>query len=214
MSGYALSHVSLSIYWLKIEEGFWHSTGKSSNCKVSKDMKRTLSDTQQTVLGFGFVPEQAHHHFLVSIPMDKTAPVSVSEHFEWTGTIACVSDDDPALRIILDRSHWNAIADPLRASFNVRLRNGALPVGRWQPGHIPLVHTFGKELLMLAWGIEDLDLVYIPDAIARWQRFAPEERWWLATMTMASKRGQGWRAALRHILTDGLETVQISPVIT
>jgi len=170
-------------------------------------MKRTPSSDQLTILGFGFVPEQAPHHFLVSIPMDKTAPVSVSEHFEWTGTIACASGDDPSLRIILDRSHWNAIADPLRASFNVRLREAAMPAGRWQPGSIPLAHMFGKELLMLAWGIEDLDLVYVTDAVARWQRFAPPERWWLATMSMASKRGQGWRVALRHILTDGLETV-------
>jgi hypothetical protein len=136
----------------------------------------------------------------------------VSEHFEWNGTFVTASDDDPALRIVLDRPHWNAIADPLRASFNLRLHQGALPAGRWQAGPIPLAHTFGKELLMLAWGIEDLDLAYIPDAIARWQRFAPPERWWLATMTMASKPGQGWRAALRHILTDGQETVRVYPV--
>lgn len=166
-------------------------------------MKRDVN--QSGTFGFGFVPEHTHHHFLVSIPADRVAPIRVSEHFEWNGTTTCVSDDDPTLRIVLDRSHWNAIADPLRASFNLRLHKGALPAGRWQPGHIPLAHMFGKELLMLAWGIEDLDLICIPDAIARWQRFAPEERWWLATMTMSStKRGQGWRAALRHILTDGL----------
>ncbi len=173
-------------------------------------MKRAVNRLE--IFGFGFIPEWSQHHFLVSIPVERADPIRVSEHFEWNGTCAQGSSDPSAPQLVLEQQHWDAIVDLLRASFNQRLHRDGLSSGRWQPNDNHLRGTFDKELLMLAWRIEDIDLVHIPDAIARWQRFAPEEHWWLATMTMTSKRGQGWRAALRHILTDAQETVQAYPV--
>ena len=55
---------------------------------------------------------------------------------------------------------------------------------------------------MLAWAIEDADPSTVPTAIANWQGLAPEERWWLYTMTAAATgnylvgRGRGWRKSL------------------
>lgn len=62
--------------------------------------------------------------------------------------------------------------------------------------------------MLLAWAIEDADPGLIPNAIANWQGLAPEERWWLYTMTAAATgsyvtgRGRGWRKAVRYALTE------------
>ena len=56
--------------------------------------------------------------------------------------------------------------------------------------------------------IEDADPSLIPAAIRNWQGLAPEERWWLYTMTNAATghaltgRGRGWRKAIRFALTE------------
>jgi hypothetical protein len=69
---------------------------------------------------------------------------------------------------------------------------------------------FGKELLVLLWAIEQLDVS--PEEIAvgirNWLGLKPEERWWLYTMTaaatgLAHQTGMGWRDALRRALCFG-----------
>ena len=65
---------------------------------------------------------------------------------------------------------------------------------------------FGKELMLLLWGIEDSDPSVNPTAISNWKGRMPEERRWLYTMTNASTGGlkdrKGWRSALRYALCD------------
>jgi hypothetical protein len=74
----------------------------------------------------------------------------------------------------------------------------------------------GKELVLLAWAIEDADPGLIPAAIANWQGLEPEERWWLYTQTAAATghglndRGKGWRKAVRYALTENPVTDQVS----
>ena len=74
-------------------------------------------------------------------------------------------------------------------------------------GSIPLHASLGKELCVLCWAVEDADPALIPEAIRNWEGLAPEERWWLYTMTAAAtgqaeQRGVGWRKALRFALTE------------
>ena len=74
-------------------------------------------------------------------------------------------------------------------------------------GPIPMHPSLGKELCILCWAIEDADPQLIPEAIRNWEGLAPEERWWLYTMTAAAtgqaqQRGIGWRKALRFALTE------------
>jgi hypothetical protein len=47
----------------------------------------------------------------------------------------------------------------------------------------------------------------IPNALHNWEALAPEERWWLYTMTVATtgqamQKGIGWRKALRAAIAD------------
>ena len=186
--------------------------------------------------GFGFRPEESEHHFVVTVPAANRADVSVSEHLRFdpegegsagSGSAAPGAGHDGAsgggsavpgfpgldpagtrLRAALPRAKWNAIADEVRVEFNRRLRQEGLPAGRWRTGRNPLARLLGKELTLLAWAIEDADPALVPAAVRNWLGLAPEERWWLFTMTAAATghavhgRGRGWRKAVRFALTE------------
>ena len=72
----------------------------------------------------------------------------------------------------------------------------------------PVDRNMGKELVLLAWAVEDADPVLIPNAVRNWLGLSPEERWWLYTMTNAATgqalkgRNKGWRKAVRFALTE------------
>ncbi|MDH6086922.1 DUF3780 domain-containing protein [Umezakia ovalisporum] len=164
--------------------------------------------------GFGFVPTESGHHFLVTIPTKKQENIFISEHFTWNENEAqqelsfALGNEDNKIRVILPRLKWEGIADTVKAEFNQRLKQDGLKSGQWKAGRIPLSRLFGKELVLLAWAIEDAEPALIPVAIKNWLGLTAEERWWLFTMTNAatghaiSGRGKGWRKAVRYALTE------------
>lgn len=167
-----------------------------------------------TVLGFGFCPEESAHHFLVTIPAGNREEVLISEHFVWDENQAdapptfAPGEMEGKLRVMLARSKWNAIADEVRVEFNQRLKKDGLPAGAWKTGTNPVSRLLGKELVLLAWAIEEADPALTPVAIRNWLGLVPEERWWLYTMTSAATghaihgRNKGWRKAVRYALTE------------
>ena len=164
--------------------------------------------------GFGFVPTESEHHFLVTIPPKKQENILISEHFTWNESEAqqelsfALGNEDNKIRVILPRVKWEGIADTVKAEFNQRLKQDGRKTGQWKTGRIPLSRLFGKELVLLAWAIEDAEPALIPIAIKNWLGLTTEERWWLFTMTNAatghaiSGRGKGWRKAVRYALTE------------
>jgi hypothetical protein len=164
--------------------------------------------------GFSFVPSRSEHHFLVTIPSQKHESVYISEHFSWDESQArrklsfALGTEDDTIRVVLPRPKWEAIADAVRAEFNQRLKQERLKMGKWKTGQTPLSRLLGKELVLLAWAIEDADPSLIPVAVQNWLGLALEERWWLFTMTNAatghavSGRNKGWRKAVRYALTE------------
>ena len=167
--------------------------------------------------GFGFRPEESEHHFVVTVPAANRADVSVSEHLRFDPEGAGLDPAGTRLRAALPRAKWNAIADDVRVEFNRRLRKDGLPAGRWRTGPNPLARLLGKELTLLAWAIEDADPALVPAAIRNWLGLAPEERWWLFTMTAAATghavhgRGRGWRKAVRFALTENPVDAAVLP---
>jgi hypothetical protein len=157
---------------------------------------------------------ESEHQFLVTISASATDKVFISEHFSTEDTDEkmalnfALGKEDCNLRVILDRAKWNEIAEPLKIEFNQRLKKSGLALGKWQTGKTALSRLFGKELVLLAWAIEDADPALIPVAIRNWQGLMPEERWWLYTMTNAATghavqgRNKGWRKAVRYALTE------------
>lgn len=172
---------------------------------------------KQHIIDFGFNPNITEHFFLISIPVSrsKTAQVEISEHFEIQNLekgqeiYASVDNENAQIKVSLDRFRWDEIADETKAEFNRRLRKQGSKTANWKKkGQIFLEKTFGKELVLLAWAIENCDPVLISTGIRNWLGLVPEERWWLYTMTNASTghaingKNKGWRKAVRFALTE------------
>jgi hypothetical protein len=175
--------------------------------------KKTGTSTTVLSRSFGFDPTESQHHFLVNIPAGTTQEIQISEHFTWTeasgsSPLTLGMGIDGQIRVMLARLKWDAIADELRAEFNQRLRRMGKKAASWRGGHNLVRRELGKELVLLAWAIEDADPTLIHNAVANWKGLVPEERWWLYTQTAAATghgvndRGRGWRKAVRFALTE------------
>ncbi len=164
--------------------------------------------------GFGFCPQATAHHFLVTIPAGNREEVLISEHLTWDQATAAtpptfaLGEIEGKLRVLLPRAKWDAIADESRVEFNKRLKQEGLKAGAWKTGTNPVSRLLGKELVLLAWAIEEADPALTPAAVKNWLGLVPEERWWLYTMTCAATghavqgRNKGWRKAVRYALTE------------
>lgn len=162
---------------------------------------------KQQAHGFGFIPEETQHHFLVRIPRSKNAEVVVYERFHWDGTDAETSDiGEKNIKVLISYEKWEAVKNTIEKEFNRRLGINNTIIGKFKIGDIPLERLYGKELVLLLWAIEDSDPGLILIAIKNWMGLSAEERWWLFTMANASTghyaNKRGWRIAIRYALTD------------
>lgn len=143
----------------------------------------------RAVQGFGFDAEIEAAHYRV-------------EHIASADTV-CIYGSLDGLCSTLRRDVWDAISPTVTDEFNRRLKAIGLPRGRWaSKGSTPVARVLGKELLALAWAVEDEALGKVPTAIANWLALLPEERWWLHTMAASAGPRRGWRTALRYGLCD------------
>lgn len=162
-------------------------------------------------LGFGFDPGRTAHYFSLHLPRGEGA-VKVIERFDWQGELppeAELPNESKDLKVIIALERFRDVADECRAEFNRRLTAHACATGRWPTrGPVALDRSFGRELVLLLWAIEDCDVNEIPNALRNWLGLSPEERWWLYTMTNAATgqalagRGRGWRKAVRFALCE------------
>ena len=167
------------------------------------------SFSNRKVVGLGFLPEEARHGFLIDIPQGTAtnAVICITEHrgndLDSLGARATAAPqpNDPGLRVVIDRARWLALAPAFWDEANRRLRANGLPVAKFikNPSKpLPVHPSLGKELCILCWAIEDASPDDIPNALHNWEALAPEERWWLYTMTVATtgqamQKGIGWR---------------------
>jgi hypothetical protein len=122
---------------------------------------------------------------------------------------AAASPGDPGLRVVIDRARWLLLAPSFWEDANRRLAN-CLPTRKFQKNPkkpVPKHPSLGEELCILCWAVGDASPDDIPNALRNWDALAPEERWWLYTMTVATtgqamQKGIGWRKALRAALAD------------
>ncbi len=166
-------------------------------------------------LGLGFLPEEARHGFVIDMSLTgKGDPVFISElrgeDLDRWERFANIEPTNPALRVAITRERWLELAPAFWEEANRRLRANGLPAHKFQKSSakpVPVHASLGKELCILCWAVEDAPLDDIPNAVRNWEALAPEERWWLFTMTVATtgqagQRGLGWRRALRAALAD------------
>ena len=181
-------------------------------------MARPATTSTRKFVGLGFLPDEARHGFLIDVPKGsgQSDMVCITEHrgsdLDSLGVrdIAAASPSDPSLRVVIDRNRWLMLAPAFWEEANRRLRANGLPATKFQKNPskpVPVHPSLGKELCILCWAVEEASPDDIPNALHNWEALAPEERWWLYTMTVATtgqamQKGLGWRKALRAALAD------------
>lgn len=181
-------------------------------------MARPATTSTRKFVGLGFLPDEARHGFLIDVPKGsgQSDMVCITEHrgsdLDSLGVrdIAAASPSDPSLRVVIDRNRWLMLAPAFWEEANRRLRANGLPAAKFQKNPskpVPVHPSLGKELCILCWAVEEASPDDIPNALHNWEALAPEERWWLYTMTVATtgqamQKGLGWRKALRSALAD------------
>lgn len=175
------------------------------------------------IKGFGLSLEQdqQEHHFLVVVPKERTLPVSISQHMNWweSEVLRVVSPGNLAyslelrradsVRALLSHDQWLAIANDVQETFNACLKHAKKRTARFKREGTLLSWQFGRELAILAWGIQQADPSLIPIALRNWRGLLPVERRWLYSRVAAHPqaltwRGEGraWRKALQFLLTE------------
>jgi len=181
-------------------------------------LRATSADSGRRVIGLGFIPAEARHGFVIEVPKGNGRDdlVAITEHREnglvevTTPTNASATPTARNLRVLIDRRRWEELAPLFWEDANRRLRSNGLPISRWVKNpsvSIPVHPSLGKELCILCWAVEEAPPDDIPNALRNWEALAPEERWWLYTMAVATtgqamQRGIGWRRALRAALVE------------
>ena len=174
---------------------------------------RVAATGARPTLGFGVPATSDPHHFKVIIPRSNTAPVQVSEYLG----LQALSDEHSVIdRAVLERARWTAIRAEVQRAFNARLSTHNLKPSAWKAGDNLVDRLLGKELCVLVWAVEHMEMEKIPVAVRNWLALRPEERWWLFGMTAMSTGGigdgdKGWRLALRHALGDVAQSELLSP---
>ncbi len=176
--------------------------------------------TNRKVTGLGFMPEEARHGFLIEVPKGTSNNdlIRISEHRgheinqlgDADPEASVMSINNPSLRVLINRERWLSLAPGFWEEANRRLRGNGLPITKFSKSPskpIPVHPSLGKELCILCWAVEEAPPDDIPNALRNWEGLAPEERWWLYTMTVSTngqalQKGLGWRKALRAALAD------------
>jgi len=182
----------------------------------NKPMKKGTSARQtyaHPTLGFGVPATSDPHHFKVIIPKASSGKIQIIEHLG----LQAHSDEFAIIdRLVLERSRWTAIRSEVQRAFNARLKEHELKTSAWKMGENPVDRLLGKELCVLAWAVEGMEMEKIPVAVRNWLALRPEERWWLFGMAAMSTGGigdgdKGWRLALRHALGDVAQNDLLTP---
>lgn len=176
------------------------------------------SSPPRRAIGLGFLPDEARHGFVIDVPRGAGSAdmICISEHrgneLNHLGMreVSPTSPSDPSMRVLIDRTRWLALAPGFWEEANRRLRANGLPQSKFQKNPakpVPVHPSLGKELCILCWAVEEAMPDGITNALLNWEALAPEERWWLYTMTVATtgqamQKGIGWRKALRAAIAD------------
>jgi hypothetical protein len=146
--------------------------------KATATTKKTA--TKHATLGFGVPASSDPHHFKVTIPKANSGKVQISEYLG----LQAQSDEFAVIdRVIIERPRWTAISAEVQRTFNARLKGHGVKTAAWKVGDNLVDRLLGKELCVLAWAIEGMDMDNIAIAVRNWLALRPEERWWLFGMT-------------------------------
>lgn len=173
--------------------------------------------SEKKTIGFGVPNEMDPHHFTVEIPAARAEPIVITEHFGLRGGSNGLPDS--VVRCRLPRAAWSGIAEEAKRVLNERLKEKKLSSSRWSSGTNKVERLLGRELCVLAWGVESAPKDLVPNAVRNWVALRPDERWWLFSMAAAMTGGEddgdtGWRKAIRIALTENPTGEEVSAMRT
>ncbi len=155
----------------------------------------------------GFLPQVSRHGFFIHVPKGsaKGDVIWVSEYRggdRFSG--AAITDlpvpplSGPSLRVAIDRGRWAELAPAFWEEANRRLRVNGVPTFKLMKSPskpIPAHPSLGKELCVPCWAAAEATIDDITNALCNWEALAPEKRWRLYTMTVATparRSRRGW----------------------
>lgn len=173
--------------------------------------------SEKKTIGFGVPNEMDPHHFTVEIPAARAEPVVITEHFGLRGGSNGLPDS--VVRCRLPRVAWSGVAEEAKRVLNERLKEKKLSSSRWSSGTNKVERLLGRELCVLAWGVESAPKELVPNAVRNWVALRPDERWWLFSMAASMTGGEddgdiGWRKAIRIALTENPTGEEVAAIRT
>lgn len=149
---------------------------------------------------FGKIEFHYQQFFAVHVPKLKSGIIKIKEMSHYGGV-----EVDYGTKATLTHAQWEKIRPTLTYEFNRKLVQHGYRMGRWQTGTNYVEKLIGKELLVLAWAIENTtDTKEIAQIIENWKTLKPEERWWLYNMANSystdnpeQDKDTGWRKAIK-----------------
>ena len=97
-------------------------------------------------LGFGYIPDETKHHFLVITAPSPKNPILIYERFHWDDAEKQITDiNENNLKVVIDRHKWDLVKEPLQQEFNNRLKEKNTIVGKFKIGEVPVERLLGKE---------------------------------------------------------------------
>ena len=159
-------------------------------------IKKTKIVKRKTV-GFGVPIASDPHYFKMIIP-SRTGSVILTE---------VLGGDEVIERVVISREKWNLIKNAVQSTLNTRLKNNNLDTCKFKNGVNEIDRLLGKEVCVLAWSIESMDISSINAALRKWIVLKPEELWWLFSVAAkdagkSTDRHIGWRGALKQAFSE------------
>lgn len=151
---------------------------------------------------FGFYETQSEHFFKVVIEKEVT-------FYECYYLFDFLNDEKEELveipKAVLTLQQWELIKPTITFEFNQHLKEEGKKSSKFVKGDNYIPKLYGKELLLLVWGIELTNIEpEINSAIRNWKGFSREEKWWLFTRVNAASGGLkdyfGWRMGIKEVL--------------
>jgi hypothetical protein len=171
--------------------------------------------TKTSTRGFGYQPDRSGgYHFEVKV--GSSGEVTIIERYSASAKDLSTYRSEPLEKARIGAHRWSIVQGAVAEDFNRRLQQGKVRTGSWGKTTTPLAPHYGKELVLLAWAIEDQDPTNVPRMLANWRGLAPEERWWFYTTINASSRhyasdrNYGWRAAIKIAFLDDPQDIGLS----
>jgi len=170
-------------------------------------MKNNLYTRHTDTIEYGY-NEYSRNYYTLHID-NAAQSVTIAER-----TISNIGDVNYKVRATISLILWMQLKKCIEKDFNISLKEENMDAGYWvEDGDTRIDRNLGKELLILIWATEHLDMDNSKNierlliSKSNWLMLTREKRWWMYTMITHENLDRaedkdiqgGWRYALRFM---------------